>query len=182
MQNSIFLATTADNCEVYCTEKKFNRFTEDQKQLIGEALPKYVHKDFPFVYTFGFDRLVGETTLVEVEAYQKENVFWVYRKSNPIWRVPVLINGESRMTTYMTLLFDKKGDKVFVGDCYFGKRTLPLPGNPKAKKRGATYVKECHRFWQKHALSLSKDDIDVPRTLERMNEEEASRFMKVISK
>ena len=181
MCNSVFLGTTADNCNVYCTERKFNQLTEEQKQLIEEALPKYVYKDYPFVYTFRFDRLVGSTALVEVEDYQKERVFWVYRKTNPLWRVPVLINGESRMTTYMTLVFDKKDDKVFVVDCYFGKRTLPLPGSLSAKKRGVPYVKACHRFWQNHALSMNQEVIDIPKTLERLSEEEASRFLKCIS-
>lgn len=181
MNNSVYLGTTADNCDVYCTTRKFNQLTEDQKQLIAEVLPKHVYKDYPIIYTFRFDRLVGSTPLVEVEDYQKERVFWVYRKTNPLWRVPVLINGESRMTTYMTLLFDKKEDKILVVDCYFGKRTLPLPGSISAKKRGGIYIKECHKFWQTHALSMSKDNIDIPKTLERLSEEEASRFLKCIS-
>lgn len=180
--NNIYLAgITRDNQEIYYSEWKFNKFSEEQKSLIAEVLPKHMYKDYPIVYTFGFDRLVGYTSLVEVEDYQKDRFFWVYRKSNSAWKVPVLINGESRMTTYMTLVFEKKEDKVFVVDCFFGKRCLPLPGNPNARKKGRSYVKKCHHFWQNHALAMPQDEIDIPKTLESLSEEDASRFRKCIN-
>lgn len=176
-----FAGTTCDNQDVYYTENKFMRLSDVQKSLIAEALPRMVYKQFPLVYTFSFDRIVGATSLVEVEDYQKDSVFWVYRKSNTKWRVPAGFDGTPRMTTYMTIIFSRREDKVFVGDCFFGKRTLPLPSHPDARRQGTDFVEKCRTFWHNHALIISQEEVDIPRTLKTLNEEEATRFLELVT-
>lgn len=179
-KNFYIAGVTLDNQEVLYTERKFNRLSDEQKKLISEALPQIMYKQFPLVYTFAFDRIVGETALVEVDDYQKDSVFWVYRKSNIKWRVPVVLNGTARKTTYMTMIFQRREGKVFIADCFFGKRTPPLPGNPDARRQGENFVENCRNFWQNHALVIPQNDIDVARTVRRLDEKEAEHFLELI--
>lgn len=176
-----FAGRTRDNQNVYYSKRKFKQLSDVQKHLIAEALPCISYKDFPIIYTFCFNRIVGSTSLVEVEDYQKDRMFWVYRKSNHNWRVPILFNGVSRMTTYMTIMFQCRENKIFVGDCYFGKRVPPIPENPAARKKGIDFVEKCYNFWQNHALIIPQSAIDIPRTVSCLNEEEYIRFMEFIN-
>lgn len=179
-KNIYIAGVTFDNQEILYSKSKFNRLSDEQKKLISEALPKIMYKQFPLVYTFAFDRIVGETTLIEVDDYMKDSVFWVYRKSNLNWRVPVVINGTVRKTTYMTIFFQRRDGKVFIGDCYFGKRTPPIPENPDARRRGNDFVESCRNFWQNHALVVSHEDIDIAKTVSRLDESQAARFLELI--
>ena len=176
-----FVGTTCDNQDVYCNEGKFMRLSDVQKKLIAEALPHIVYKQFPLVYTFCFNRIVGSTYLIEVEDDQKNDVFWVYRKFNTRWKVPAVFDATPRMTTYMTLLFCRCEDRVFIGDCYFGKRTLPLPCNPDAHRQGTYFVKKCQIFWRNHALIIPREEVDIQKTLKTLNEEEAKRFLELVN-
>ncbi len=176
-----FAGRTHDNQNVYYSKRKFKQFSDVQKNLIAEALPRISYKDFQTIYTFCFNRIVGSTSLVEVEDYQKDRVFWVYRKSNTKWRVPVLFNGVQRNTTYMTIMFESRDNKVFIIDCYFGKRVPPVLGNPKSRRKGADFAEKCQNFWQNHALVIPQDAIDIPRTLCSLNEEEYDRFMEFVN-
>ncbi len=179
---SIYLAgTTKDNKKIFYTEEKFKQFSDEQKNLIAEALPHIIYQKFPAIYTYSFNRIVGSTSLVEVEDYQKDNVFWVYRKRNSKWTVPVYFNGVARKTTYMTIVFRRYYGKIFVSNCFFGKRVLPLPSNPYAINKGTEFVERCQSFWQNHALVIPKDEIDISKTLETLTADEAQHFWEIIN-
>ncbi len=184
-QNNIYFAgTTRDNQNIFYTEKGVKRFTDEQKKLIAEALPHITYKYFPLIYTFSFNRLVGITSLVEVEDDKKDCMFWVYRKSKTKWKVPAFFSTSPispRWTTYMTMIFQRRGEKIFVVTCYFGKRVPPLPCNPIARVRGNAFVESCQEFWRNHALIINPNDIDIERTLETLNAEESARFLNLIN-
>jgi len=78
------------------------------------------------------------------------------------------------------LSIHKKEGKVFISDCFFGKRTLPVPGNPDARRQGPEFLENCQNFWQNHALVVSMKDINVSRTIKRLSEKELECFNKFI--
>lgn len=173
---------TFDNRRIYYSNSKFKQFTDNQKSLISEALPRIMYSYYPIIYTFGFDKVVGETSLVDVDETLKDKVFWVYRRNNTHWVVPAIIDFPKKKTTYLTMVFGKREGKIFIDDCFYGKRTPPLPANPKVSSKNEVYLKNCEEFWQSHALSMSIDEINIPFTLNSMSEEDAARFKKIIDK
>ena len=177
MARDYIAGVTHDNKKIFYSEKKYKVFSTEKKKLIMEALPKIEYKR---EVTISFDRIVGETGLVELEEYQKENVIWCYRTVNDRWRVPVILNEKARKTTYMTICFRREKDKIFIVDCFFGKRALPIPEDPYACKCGPEFVQKCQSYWQKHALIVPLKDINVSKTIEMLNEKELERFNKII--
>lgn len=167
---------TKDGVEVFYSEKMFRRISNELKVLIAEALPKINYNYYPYFCTFYFDRIVGKTSLVDVDSYN-ENVFWVYRKGNSKWKAPVIIEESKRYTTKITWFFRLKEDKVFIRDCYFGGKAFPLPGDPMAQKN----IQASSNFWQEHALSVTVDEIDVPKTLASLSSEDRDRFLESIA-
>lgn len=85
------------------------------------------------------------------------------------------------MTTYMTIIFFRREDKVYVGDCYFGKRTLPLPSHPDARRQRPDFVERCRKFWQNHALIIPQEEVDISKTLKTLNEEEENCFLELVN-
>ena len=81
------MGVTSDSVSIWCTEWKYKRLTDNEKLLIAEALRKINYQKYPLVYTVEFDRVIGSTLCVELDEYQKQRAFWVYRKRNPKWRV-----------------------------------------------------------------------------------------------
>ncbi len=175
------MGVTSDSVSIWCTEWKYKRLTDNEKLLIAEALRKINYQKYPLVYTVEFDRVIGSTLCVELDEYQKQRAFWVYRKRNPKWRVFAVIGAKTRKTVNLTVLFEEKDDKVVIADWYFGKRVYPLPSNPKARKRGKEYVDICQKFWQEHALVVEKEEINVEKTLKTMDESDKARFIEIMN-
>lgn len=176
------MAITHDGKKIYFQKERipFRNITEWEKKLIQEALSHMVYEYFPRIYSYSFDRVVGETRLVEVAEEEKANVFWVYRKNNTKWKVPVILTRNARKTTFITVTFERCDDKIMMGNWYFGGKSFPFPGQVERRRGSRKFVENCQKFWQNHALAVPTEEIDIPRSLKEMNSEEAERFLKLI--
>ena len=176
------MAITHDGKKIYFQKERipFKNITEWEKKLIQEALSHMVYEYFPRIYSYSFDRIVGETRLAEVAEEEKNDVFWVYRKTNPKWKVPVILTRNARKTTFITVTFERCDDKIMIGNWYFGGKSFPFPGQVERRRGSRKFVENCQRFWQNHALTIPKKEIDIPKSLKEMNSEEAERFLKLI--
>lgn len=176
------MAITHDGKKIYFQKERipFRNITEWEKKLIQEALSHMVYEYFPRIYSYSFDRIVGETRLVEVAEEEKNDVFWVYRKNNPKWKVPVILTRNARKTTFITVTFERCENRIILSNWYFGGKLFPFPGQVERRRGSRKFVENCQKFWQNHALTIPKKEIDIPRSIKEMNSEEAERFLKLI--
>ena len=176
------MAITHVGKKIYFQKERipFRNITEWEKKLIQEALSHMVYEYFPRIYSYSFDRVVGETRLVEVAEEEKNDVFWLYRENNPKWKVPVILTRNARKTTFITVTFERCDDKIMIGNWYFGGKSFPFPGQVERRRGSRKFVENCQKFWQNHALAVPTEEIDIPRSLKEMNSEEAERFLKLI--
>ena len=87
---------------------------------------------------------------VEIDIFDKR-VFWGYRGTRK-YPSPLISQKDAesvgiRMTTDVTIVFEKKGNQVRVRTCYIGS------GSPKEPSTAKCYeMQECIDFWSNHAL------------------------------
>lgn len=87
---------------------------------------------------------------IEINMFDKR-VFWGYRGSrkypSPLISQKDAENVGIRMTTDVTVVFEKKGNRVYVRTCYVGSGSPKEPSTAKYNE-----MQECIDFWSNHAL------------------------------
>ncbi|MEI3402115.1 MAG: hypothetical protein V8R51_07385 [Clostridia bacterium] len=93
--------------------------------------------------------------MAEVAEEEKNDVFWVYRKTNPKWKVPVILTRNARKTTFITVTFERCENRIILSNWYFGGKSFPFPGQVE-RRRGSRKFSKLPKILAESRLNDSK--------------------------
>lgn len=137
---------------------------------IAEAIRKIDYSGGFFKDSIDLSRVIGKSTCVEVDPYDIQNRFWLYRK-NRKGPTPFVFNREARDTSHIVIILrELKPNAYQDGGCalitaYYGDLAPMEPWDAQRKHMDRSYIDECENFWLTHALIFDPDVIDWHKTL-----------------